>query len=209
MSVKKGNMYKGKRGKTVTYELNGQEVQRTIGVRTTPPTISDLARREKMTIVNNLHQPVKEFLRTGYKIQGKRKRKTAYAMAVSYNITQAIAGTYPEFEIDFDKVLFSQGDLPVSEDVQVEVRETGLAFTWNPGLLKKGMKSNDSVLMLAYCAEKESAFFEVNGNRRSFGNDFLEVTAYHQQMTLEVYVAFESAEGKSISNSFHVGQVRF
>lgn len=209
MSIKKKGNFNGKLGNTVTYMLNGREVQRGIGVRVKPPTIAELTNCMKMSLTNELHQPVLEFLEVGYALEGKEHDTTARNRATSYNKKNALTGIYPDVVVDFSKVLFSRGALPVNPEFRVEVRDGGLAFSWNPVCFEEGMRENDSVLMLAYCSEKESAFMELNGHRRSDAEDFLPITAYHQPVTLEVYAAFVSANRKSISNSVHIGQVKF
>jgi hypothetical protein len=209
MAIRKNGKITGKRGNTVTYFLNGKEVQRSIGIRTKPPTKAELINRQKMAVLNDFLQPVKEFLKKGFELQAKTKETYPYNMAIAYNMQNAFSKINPLLEIDFDKVLFSEGEMPINPEARVEVHEKGLSCSWDPRLMEKGMKRNDTVLVLAYCAEKKSAFFELSGARRTAGEEFLEITGYHQQVNLEVYISFVSADGKSISNSSHIGQVKF
>lgn len=199
----------GRKGNIVSYVLNGEYVQRTIGVTTKAPTASQLVCRSQMTIVNELLKPVKEFIEIGFSLQKKGAHDNSHNLAKSYNKLNAISGEYPNQKVDFDLVLFSQGNLPVNPEAQAKVVENGLQFSWNPEPTEKGMSANDQVMMLAYCPEKESAFFQTAGARRDRAEDFLEVTAYHQEVMLEVYLCFVSADRKRISNSVHIGQLKF
>lgn len=55
-----------KLGNTVTYMLNGKMVRRTIGKRTSPPTISELANRRKISLITAFLYPIKNFIQTGF-----------------------------------------------------------------------------------------------------------------------------------------------
>jgi hypothetical protein len=199
----------GRKGNIVSYMLNGEYVERTIGVTTKAPTELQLVERSRMTVVNELLKPVKEFIEIGFSLQKQNAFDNCHNLAKSYNKMNAIGGAYPNHHIDFDLALFSQGDLPLNPEAQVKVVENGLEFSWDPKLMTDGMSPNDQVMMLAYCPEKESAFFQTAGVRRNSGKDFLNVTAYHQPVILEAYLCFVAADRKSISNSVYIGQVKF
>lgn len=209
MAIRKGRVFKGKKGDTVTYTLNGQEIQRSIGVRITPFTSAELVNQAEFGLMNELLKPVKPFIKRGFELQGKKKHSAGYSMAVGYNKKKAIKHSPLGNEIEYEKVLFSQGEITVNAETTVIVVEGGLEFQWDAALMQKGMKRNDHAMLLAYCPEKQSAFFELSGARRTAGRDFLEVTAYHQPVTLELYITFESADRKSISNSFYIGQLKY
>jgi hypothetical protein len=209
MAIKKNGKYSGKRGNTVRYVLNGREVERSIGLRVSPPTDAEFIIRDRMSAVNSLLGPVKRFIRTGFELQGKLKNTTPYAMAVSYQLLKENSIIDDALQVDYTRVLFSRGDMPMNTETWLKLTKDGLSFFWDANMLKKGMKKNDTTMLLAYCPEKRSAFFEISGARRTAGTDFLELTAYHQPVTLEIYISFVSADRKNISNSFHVGQVKF
>lgn len=209
MSIKKNGVSTGKRGNTVTYLLNGQEVERSIGMRVKPFTVPELINQTMLSHTNILLQPAKQFVKSGFELQGKMNHTYAYSMAVGYNKKNAIKVKYPDAEILYAEALFSQGEMPLNPETVVSVVEGGLEFRWDPALLKKGMKRDDHAMLLACCPEKESAFFELSGARRTAGKDILEITAYHQPVILEVYITFVAANRNSISNSFYIGQKKF
>jgi len=199
----------GRKGNVVSYMLNGQYVERTIGVTTKPPTELQLVGRDRMTIVTDLLKPVKEFIEIGFSLQKKEPFDNYHNLAKSYNMLHAVKGEYPDQQIDFDLVLFSKGNLELNKEAQVRVVKKGLEFSWDPELLTNGRMPNDQVMTLAYCPEKETAFLQTTGARRDVGKDFLEVAAFHQPVILETYLCFVAADRKSISNSYHIGQVKF
>lgn len=199
----------GRKGNVVSYLLNGEYIERTIGVTTKPPTELQLVGRRKMTMVNDLLKPVRDFIEIGFSLQKKDPFDNCHNLAKSYSMLHAIKGVYPDQQIDYDLVLFSQGNLGVNKEAQARVVENGLEFSWDPELLIKGSMANDQVMTLAYCPEKETAFFQTAGARRDSGKDFLEVEAFHQPVILETYLCFVAADRKSISNSYHIGQLKF
>jgi hypothetical protein len=199
----------GRKGNVVSYMINGEYVERTIGVSTKAPTELQLIGRSKMRIVNELLKPVKDFIEIGFSLQKKDAFDNCHNLAKSYNLLNAIDGEYPDLKVHFDLVLFSKGDLPLNQEAQVRVVDNGLEFSWDQELMIKGMSANDQVMMLAYCPEKENAFFQIAGARRDTGKDFLEVAAYHQPVMLEVYLCFVAADRKNISNSVYIGQLKF
>jgi len=206
--AKKGTEnFRGKLGNTVTYDLNGQIVKRTIGVNTKPATNAQLMGRQKVSLITELLRPVKEFLRTGFALATKGSLQSPYNLATSINMLHAIKGTYPNQEIDYSKVIFSYGSMPVTPDVQVKATDAGLEFSWDKDYLEKGMKWNDSILMMAYIPEKRDAYFQLNGSRRNIGTDFLGLPKLNKKVHLEVYSSFISANRESISNSRYLGNI--
>ncbi|CAM4077930.1 hypothetical protein SAMN06265348_102354 [Pedobacter westerhofensis] len=198
-----------RKGNNVRYFLNGELVERTIGITIKEPTQLQKTGRQAMKVVVGLLKPVKEFIEIGFNLEKKEPHDNAHNLARSTNKLNAIRGEYPNVQIDFEKALFSKGILPVNPEAKVQLVEKGLEFTWDPAFMEEGMWPNDQAMMLAYCDEKESAFFEIAGMRRSEGKDFLEITPYHQPVTLEVYLSFVAADRKSISNSVYLGQVKY
>ena len=205
-SKKKNGEFKGKIGNTVTYELNGQLVKRTIGKNTKEPSVMQLAARQMIALINGLLRPVKVLIRIGFELEVKDTFLSANNKAVSENMLNAIKGSYPDQEIDFTKVVFSKGKMPVNTEIDVSVTETGLAFAWDPAFLLKGMHPNDRVLLIAYCPEKKYAFYETDGARRKEGKEHLPLMKYHEKVTVHTYLGFIAANKKSISTTIYTGE---
>jgi len=204
---KKGKSeFKGKIGNTVTYELNGQTVKRTIGKNTKDPTKLQLAVRSAVALVADLLRPVKGFIRTGFALEVKNTLLNANNKATSINILNAVKGVYPNQYIDYSKAIFSGGKMPVNTEIDVSVTDTGLAFAWDPAYLLKGMHPNDRVLLIAYCPEKKYAFYETDGARRKEGKEQLPLMKYHEKVTVHTYLAFIAANKKSISTTIYTGE---
>jgi len=198
--------FKGKIGNTVTYELNGQTVKRTIGKNTKEPTKLQLAVRSAVALVADLLRPVKGFIRTGFALEVKNTLLNANNKATSINLLNAVKGVYPDQYIDYSKAIFSWGKMPVNTEIDVSVTDTGLDFAWDPAFLLKGMHPNDRVLLIAYCPEKKYAFYETDGARRKQGKEHLPLMKYHEKVTVHTYLAFIAANKKSISTTIYTGE---
>ena len=209
MATSKGEKknLKGKLGNTTTYTLKKQAVTRTIGITKKKPTKKQVAVRYKVRMITALLKPVKPFIRIGFGNAACDTTKSAYNIATSVNNRNAIKGEYPDLEIDWAKVAFTQGNMPVLEDVTVQVVDGELEFTWDPKNMHKGMKDSDRIMVLVYCPEKMNATYIVDGEKRYKGKERLYFMRYPKKVTLQTYVAFIGANNKSISNTFYTGEI--
>ncbi|HEY0177746.1 MAG TPA: DUF6266 family protein [Pedobacter sp.] len=199
--------FTGKLGDSVIYELNGQLVKRSIGEVTADPTRPQLANRQKMALVTALLRPVKDFIRMGFELEAKGKTFSPNNKAVSWNYLNAVKGVYPDQEIDYAKALFSKGRMPVNNQFSIEITAIGLLLTWDPDFLPGGTKPTDHVMLIAYCPEKEQAFYQTDGARRREGREELSLPRYHEKVIVHVYAAFIATDRKSISDSVYAGQL--
>jgi len=209
MAILKGKnkTVQGKIGDTTTYKLKTQSVTRSISKTKKKATKKQLPVRLKVRMITALLKPVKEFIRIGFKNAASGTKWSAYNIATSVNNKTAIKGEYPDFEIDWAKVAFSQGNIPVLEDVSVQVVDGELEFSWNAERMLQGMKDSDRVMVLAYCPEKKSAAYTVDGEKRYKGKERLDFTQYRKKVILHTYVAFIAANGKGISNTVYTGEI--
>lgn len=198
--------YTGKVGDTVVYALNGQWVKRTIGKIKKPATDLQLACRQRTKICNDFLNPVLDYIEIGFKAKADAVRKNGHNLATSYNRLNAIIGDYPEQRMDFKKVLFSEGNMPVTAGLNARLTNYGVEFSWQVEEDSKGIRWNDQVMLMAYMPEEKDAIYQINGLRRSVGRDVLKIPRYEEPVILETYISFISANHKMVSNSVYTGQ---
>ena len=198
--------FRGKLGGYAIYDLNGQIIKRKIGTRVKPYSALEIANHKTMADMTALLKPVKEFIEVGFENAGRSQRKTPYNMAYSVNYHSALIGDHPNKVIDFKKVLFSKGDMPLTENLLAELTDEGISFSWNPDLTNPGFKANDRAMFMAYLPQKHFGVFQLSGARRSQGKELLALPASKRTVTVETYISFISANHKSISDSFYTGQ---
>lgn len=198
--------FTGKVGDTVVYPLNGQWVQRTIGKSNKPATALQLACRQRTKICNDFLNPVLEYIDVGFKAKADALRKNSHNLATSYNRLNAIVGEYPDQHMDFSKVRFSEGKMPVTAGIYATLKDYGVAFSWQVDEDSPGIRWNDQVMLMAYLPEEKDAIYQINGLRRNEGSDILRIPRYEEPLILETYISFISATHKMVSNSVYTGQ---
>jgi hypothetical protein len=73
-----------------------------------PRTPAQMDQRSKFITVINFLQPIKDFIRVGFK--NYAVKMTQFNSAMSYNVKNAIAGTYPDYTIDYPKRSLAAAD---------------------------------------------------------------------------------------------------
>jgi len=197
----------GKIGDTVTYILNGVVVRRKIGRTKKPATLSQLAARQTTPLSNDFIKPVKEFINIGFKAEGKSVKRSANSMISSYTRLNAIKGTYPNQEIDFTKVRFSQGNMPLTPQTKVILIEDGLQFSWDKTLIPGQFRADDQVMLVVYFPGQKTAEHTVNGGARSNGIADFPLVRQENPVIIETYISFISADREKVSNTFYTGQL--
>ena len=201
-----GKFTTGKINDKVGYLLNGQWVERGIGKWKNPPTDKQKPNLEITGKINNLLKPVMPYIRIGFREFVRNTTWHQHNAACSINRSNAINTESPNLEVDFTKAVFSQGDMPIVDEVNVNVVEEGIEFSWNPDYIVEGMQLSDQAMLLAYCPEKEYALYQLYGERRIAGKDVVKMQRYSTQVTIHTYLTFISADGKSITTSIYTGE---
>lgn len=202
---KNDNGFRGKIGKTVVYELNGQVIQREIGEYTDNPTAKQLEARQITGMIATMLKRVNDFVEIGFKLEARGTRLNSNNIASSINRGRVIKGTYPNLEIDYRLAVFSRGILPVNALVKVTSTSYGLEFSWDPAMIIRGMKATDQIMIIVYCPEKGAAFMQLDGARRKDGSELISLPRYRESITLHTYISFISSDRKKISDSLFTG----
>lgn len=209
MAILKKGLLKGvsgKLGEYVCYQLDNQTVLRTIGKSNKPPTVKQLVFRKSAILMKELLHPVKSLIKIGFSRVSTGNGNNAYNCAYTYNIKHAITGTYPDLKIDFGKVLFTKGEMPVCIDQRVTKTLIGLTFSWAREENLPGTHWSDHAVMIAYVPSLNQSIYFFGGTRRHQGTDHLPLKHIKQGHTVQTYLAFISDDHKNISDSVFTGQ---
>jgi hypothetical protein len=208
-TIEKGFMggFRGKFGTAVGSTWKGISVIRSKppGKRTAPPSEAQLEVQAKFTLMTNFLRPLSDLFDQTF-------RKTAVGMsgtnrAFSEN-KNAITGVYPDFAVDFPRVLLSKGSLPNVLAPAVASTVAGkLQFTWtdNTGAKKKAL-SSDLVFVAAYNHDLDEWEYVEKAAARNAGTYTMDVTAFSGK-TVQAYVGVFTADKKSVSDSLFAGTV--
>lgn len=207
VSKKGKNGFVGKVGKTVEYDLNGQRVKRSVGYSSKPPTEARIAAWARMQLINNLHKPVKGLLEMGFKITKATRTMNANNLAMRYNLAHVVTGEYPDYGIDYSKVLFAQGPIPKVKATATKLERQGILFRWESAEETRLLRRNDQVMILAYAPAENEAVFQLSAALRKAGEVILKIPTYDAPVSFETYIFFTSASQKIASDSIYTGRI--
>ncbi len=164
------------------------------------PSEAQLIQQAKFGLIVNFLSPIRALLDNGFKDTG---RASGYHLAVNHNLANAVAGTYPEFAIDFTQIAISKGSL-ISYGEQASISEGLLTFTW-PEVPENAINSfaSDKASILVYNASK-NIHMASSGVERSALSAEMAIPPAFAGDTLQAYIFFTSLKGKT-SNSTYVG----
>ncbi|MBI9069834.1 MAG: hypothetical protein JEZ09_21250 [Salinivirgaceae bacterium] len=171
-----------------------------------PQTEGQVDQRAKFSTVLRFLQPMTDFVRVGFKLYATKM--TQFNSAMSFNLKNAITGTYPNFSIDFSKALVSRGALTGATGANAESNSSEeVEFTWSDNSSSGNANANDKAILLVYNADKNMAIYDTAGAIRSTGVQTLILPAKFSGEDVEAFIGFISDDGKEVSNSAYVGSV--
>ena len=197
----------GKVGTVIGYQLNGQNVMRSIGRRRTKPFSElELLNQAKMKVTSEFLRPIKSFIKFGFReVAPEGSRVGAFQLAQSHVRKQAL---------DFDaegkpfvnpaKVLISKGSLEPPRNCRITQDGNRLIFNWDPA---NGAEYH-RLLTLAYDGDS-FRFFRNLGAERGSGEDVWDLSHLDLlERPLHVYAAFRSTVSDKISDSVYCGTIQ-
>ena len=172
--------------------------------RRTEFTLPQLEQQRKFATTIAFLQPMVAFL--SFTFREFAVKKSGFNSAFSYTLKHAIAGSYPDYEIDYSLALVSRGDLPnATTPAAAAPTTTSIHYTWtdNSGVGKAA--PTDQSLLVVYCPSRNQCLFSTSGGERSAGAATIDVTPFQGQ-TVQTYIGFVSENGKDIANSMYTGE---
>jgi hypothetical protein len=198
----------GKVGTVVGYILNGKPVMR--GLRKHKRTGKEPDEEANQFTFRDLHHwlhPLIDFLRVGFKNYGKSH---AYNGAKSYNRIHAMEIVEETEVFNPSKVLVSYGDLPMPENLAVQLTESGLECTWTIPAVSDFSADYDQLMLLAYDDQAGKARMKLTGQFRNAGRDVLQLRHFSEPgNSFHVFAAFVASDRSRVSNSRYMGVFAF
>ena len=209
-TIKQGILggFSGKVGTVIGGSWKGINYMRGIAASiSNPRTQAQLNQRAKFGATIKFLQPITTFLRVGFKNQAIQM--SAFNAAMSYNIHNAITGTYPAYEIDYPNAAVSQGFLPEALNPSAVSAVAGkIAFTWENNSLDTNAMPDDKALFVVYNPVKQQAITIVDGNTRISGTQTITLPASFSGDEVQCYISFANANQSVLSNSqFVIGLI--
>lgn len=171
-----------------------------------PQTEGQVDQRTKFSTVLQFLQPLKDFVKVGYK--NYAIKMTQFNSAMSYILKNAVSGAYPNFTVDYASALLSRGSLAgVLNGAAASSAAGSVEFTWGDNTSESNASATDKAMILAYNSTKGEAIFVTDGAARSAGSQNLTVPDDFSGDSVECFIAFISEDGLSVANSKYVGSI--
>ena len=169
-----------------------------------PRTPGQVNQRNKFSATIEFLQPNKDFLNVGYKAFAIKK--TAFNSAMSNVLNNAITGTAPNFAVDYSLALLSKGSLSTPLNGSVDLTTANqVTFDWDDNSADGNANTTDKSMVLAYNPSKKESIYILDGAIRSATSQVLTLPTSYTGDTVELFMAFISADGKIVSNSVYLG----
>lgn len=170
-----------------------------------PRTAGQVDQRSKFSTTLKFLQSMTDFLRVGFKLYANKM--TQFNAAMSYNLNNAITGTYPNFMIDYANALVSRGGLTGAANGAVSSSGGLVEFTWTDNTGSGNAQATDKALLVVYNPAKDQAIYDNAGAARSVATQNLAMPNDFIGDDVEAFIGFISEDGKEVANSVYIGSV--
>ncbi|ADY51850.1 hypothetical protein Pedsa_1283 [Pseudopedobacter saltans DSM 12145] len=200
--------FSGKVGTVIGSHWKGIDYMRSLPRKSgKAPTESQMSQHLKFALAVNFNKPISVLVNTGFGNYAKQ-RVSGYNLAVQYTMKNAITGTFPDYELDYTKLLISVGPVAPAMDPLAESSAAGsLTISWTDNTShEENAHTDDKLMFLVYNPAKARYIFQRGGVTRGSESQDVVVPLNFSGDEVEVYVAFISRDGKKVSNSEYVGK---
>ena len=180
-------------------------------IRSRPPRkrrkSSELQLRQmaKVKLLIPFVKPLTNFLNKTY--SSVTVDMSCFNKAMSYNLRNAVSGEYPDFRINYSRVVLGVGDLLNPDTISAHSDSEGqLSFSWTDNSWEGSAKTTDRAFVAVYCADLKNWITETEGPKRNAGSYALEVAAFSGK-TVQAYIGFVSADSDFVSTSRYAGEL--
>jgi hypothetical protein len=196
----------GKLGQIVGATWKGINYVRVLASVANPQTDAQMTQRQKWSVTMNFLQPLSEFLQLGFKAYAVKM--TGINAAMSYNIRNALTGTYPNIAIDYPNALVSRGNLAgVLNQVASSTVAGTVKFDWEDNSGEIGASALDKTLLVVYNPTQNQAVTVNQLAERADGTQTVTVPDSFSGDLVQCYMAYITADGQTVSNSAFAGAV--
>jgi len=125
---------------------------------------------------------------------------------MSYVLNNAITGTAPNFNVDYANALLSRGGLSGVLNPTTDLTTAGqVSFGWGDNSLEGNANTTDKAMLLVYNPSKKDSIIILDGAIRTAGSEVVTIPSTYAGDTVELFMAFVSADGTQVSNSVYLG----
>ncbi|MBS1747471.1 MAG: hypothetical protein JST21_14990 [Bacteroidetes bacterium] len=120
-------------------------------------------------------------------------------------MNKALTGTFPDYQIDFSKVLISKGDLLLPQHATVsKMKGHRIYFSFTDNSNSGDTSSTDKVILVAYSKKLNQAIFSLDAGTRKDCEAVLKAPSLRGG-EVETWIGFINEEETKVSNSVYTG----
>jgi len=171
------------------------------------PTEAQRDQRAKFKLVTSFLSWFSSMVKIGYK--SLSHIDTPMNVAVSFHLKEAVIGVYPNFTIDYPKVMFSQGKLTFETPAAASVLAAQVDFTWRGNSMNDEYNGADDRVSFMIFNPTRFKFVSIkNVVARSAGAYSMAIPAEYSGEQVHCYMAINSIKIKELaSNSEYLGLI--
>ena len=171
-----------------------------------PKSVKQRQQRNKFTIMVELARLLMEFIRVTFKQVAKRMSQ--YNAFMATNISFALTGVFPNFTIDYTKLIVSKGTLRGAEGGAVaSVAGHKLNVTWTDNSGDGSAQPTDNAVVLVINDTKKSIISDMTTKTRIDGAISFATPGTWVNDTVHVYLSFKVPDKDIVSDSTMIGSV--
>lgn len=200
--------FRGKTGSIIGSSWKGIDYIKGLSKkRTKAATEEQLIQQARFYTMTKFLMPIAPILRVGFG-QINADRMTPTNVALQVNIDQAVQGAYPNFVLDYEKILISSGSYIGGGTTTAAVSSGSLWVDWDPSLsVLYQSKADDLVYVLLYQPEKnEFMTASVLPTRVEAAVEII-IPAHLLGGKGHVWIFFADRKGKRVSKSTYLGEL--
>ncbi len=197
--------FKGKVGPVIGAKWKGIPYMRSRNnIISRAPSLKQLEHRARFALVSTFVHSIGRLLMQCYPDTAEM---TAINNAFAALYANAITGSYPDFELDFSKVLISKGELHNGDALAVTASGNGMVeFTWADNTDGLMAHQDDRSVLLVHCPEKKQSIYTLNGPERRECKASLNAINFKGN-PVKTWIAFINRDKNLVSTSVYTGEL--
>lgn len=196
----------GKIGNLVTATWKGiNYVRQSPHKSNKPPTVAQLAVREKFKLINKLNKPLNPFFKAGFHELANHKSELNVAFARTSD--RVISGTYPDLQVDLSELTISAGRLGQLGGIGItQTVSQVLDIAWMVDYWKDYCAYDDQVMVAILCPEIELADGFIGATTRADQRCTIKFSSKFIGKEIAVYIGLYSLNRRMASDSQFLGK---
>ncbi|RZK48781.1 MAG: hypothetical protein EOO99_08730 [Pedobacter sp.] len=154
-----------------------------------------------VTFISAMKSIVKDYYGNKAGVRSKLNR------CVSYHAKEAITGVYPNLAIDFDKVIFTKGELENSNAHMANEVRHKIDINWANNEGTGFSKGSDRTIVVLYNADQKKFVWQLSTVERSVETIQIELPNSYNGDVIHGWISFCSADQQMVATSNYLGSI--